>query len=153
MVLARAIRRWEAVNLLVASGGRSGLNAAIDHRPRMVVVEAPLSDMGGEAFVGALREKAMPAGTPIVVVAHEGTPTERARLIWAGATAYLARPLHQDELSRSDDGDAARRSSDDRSRATAARMGSCRSRTTTGETRFLSLVRPAVLQQKPPRVR
>jgi DNA-binding response OmpR family regulator len=100
VVFARACRRWDALKLLVANGGRSGLQAATDRNPRMVVIEAGLPDIGAEAFVRALRLQELPAGTPIVVVAHDGTATERARSLWAGATAYLTTPLRDDEIDR-----------------------------------------------------
>lgn len=100
VVLARAIRRREAVKLVVAAGGHAGLMAAVDRRPRMVVLEARLSDGEAESLVRTLRTQVMPPGAPIVVMAHDGTPTERARFIWAGATAYLSATLHEGEIDR-----------------------------------------------------
>jgi PleD family two-component response regulator len=100
MVLARAIRRREAVKLVVAGNAHAGLMAAIDRRPRMVVVEARLSDGDAEDLVRTLRKQVMPSGAPIVVMAHGGTPTERARFIWAGATTYLSGTLHEGEIDR-----------------------------------------------------
>lgn len=100
LLFARALRRRETVKLLVASGGHAGLEAALDRKPIVVVVEARMTDMNGEVFVGALRRRLRPASTPIVVVADDGTPTERARFVWAGATAYLVPPLDEDEIVR-----------------------------------------------------
>jgi DNA-binding response OmpR family regulator len=99
-LFARALGRRETVKLLVATGGHAGLEAAVDRQPVVVVVEARMSDMSGEVFVGALRRQLTSAATPIVVVADDGTPTERARFVWAGATAYLIPPLDEDEIVR-----------------------------------------------------
>jgi PleD family two-component response regulator len=100
MVLARAIRRREAVKLVVAGNAHAGLMAAIDRKPRMVVLDARLSDSDAETLVRTLRTQVMAPGAPIVVMARHGTPTERARFIWSGATAYLSGTLHEGEIDR-----------------------------------------------------
>ncbi len=100
MLFARIVRRWAAVKFLVTRGGRNGLQTAIDRRPRMVVVEARLPDIDGEMLVGALRNGVMRPGEPIVVLAHDGTPGERARFLRAGATAYIAKPSGVAEFDR-----------------------------------------------------
>jgi DNA-binding NarL/FixJ family response regulator len=100
MLFARLIRRWATGTFLVAKGGRSGLQTAIDRRPRMVVVEAHLDDTEGEMLVGALRNGVMPPDEPIVVLAHDGTPSERGRFLRVGARAYVATPSDDDEFDR-----------------------------------------------------
>ena len=47
-----------------------------------------------------LRLRVLPLETPIVVLAHDSGPRERARFIWAGASAYIVKPLDVAELDR-----------------------------------------------------
>jgi len=100
VLFLRVARRWENVKLLVAGNAEEGLALAIARRPGMVVLDAHLSDLDGEKLVMALREQALDPSTPIVVLAHDGAPGERARFIWAGASAYIAKPLNVAEIDR-----------------------------------------------------
>jgi DNA-binding response OmpR family regulator len=40
----------------------------------------------------------MPPSAPIVVLTHDGAPSERARFIWAGASACVTKPLNVVEI-------------------------------------------------------
>ena len=100
VLFTRIARRWESVKLLVVDNGEDGLDMAIKRRPRMVILDARLSDIDAEKLVAMLRERAMPPSAPIVVLAHDGAPSERARFIWAGASAYITKPLNVAEIDR-----------------------------------------------------
>ncbi len=69
--------------------GEEGLDMAINRRPRMVVLDAQLSDVDGEKSVMALRARAMPQSAPIVLLAHYSASSERARFIWAVSNERL----------------------------------------------------------------
>jgi DNA-binding response OmpR family regulator len=99
-LFTRIAKRWDGVTLIFAVEGGEGLDMAVKRRPRMVVLDARLPDMDGEKLVMALRERAMPPSAPIVVLSHDGAPSERARFIWAGASAYLTKPLNVAEIDR-----------------------------------------------------
>lgn len=96
----RIARRWEKVKLLVADSGEEGLDIALNRQPRMVVLDARLSDVDGEKVVKALRERALAPSAPIVVLGHDSAPSERARFVWAGASAYITKPLNVAEIDR-----------------------------------------------------
>ncbi len=100
VLLARIAKRWDGVRLLFADSGEEGLDMAVNRRPRLVVLDARLSDVDGEKLVMALRERAMPPSAPIVVLAPDGAPSERARFIWAGASAFVTKPLNVAEIDR-----------------------------------------------------
>jgi DNA-binding response OmpR family regulator len=55
-------------------------------------MEGHLPDCDAQGLIMALRRLAMPPPTPIAILAHEGTPRERARFLWAGASAYVSDP-------------------------------------------------------------
>ena len=66
-----------------------------------MVLDARLHEVDGAEIVKHLRQRVLPSHTPIVVLGHELTPTERARFLWAGASAYHARPLNVAEIDGS----------------------------------------------------
>jgi len=88
------------MNLVVAAGGRGGLQLAMRRRPRLVVLDADLPDIDGAEMASRLRSRVLPPDTPIVILAHDADPRERARFIWAGASAYILKPLDVPELDR-----------------------------------------------------
>lgn len=101
ILFTRLARRWATVKLLLAETGAAGLKLAIDRRPQMVILDARIPDVdGGAALVVALRRRVLPDHAPIVVVSVDGSPSARARFIWAGASAYVARPLDVAEVDR-----------------------------------------------------
>lgn len=93
IVFTRIARRWERLRLVVADGGRTGLHVAKKCRPRLVVLDSHQSDVDGAELVEYLRARVLPDETPIIVLAHDGDPRERARFVWAGASAYHCKPL------------------------------------------------------------
>jgi DNA-binding response OmpR family regulator len=62
--------------------------------PRIVVMAAHL----GETLVATLCREALPVAPPIVVLTAESTARERARFVWAGASAYLSEPSGMTEI-------------------------------------------------------
>ena len=89
-------RRWDTVRFLLVRGNGRGLQRAMVQRPQMVVVAAHL----GEALVAALRRQTTPVPPVIVVLAHQSTARERARFVWAGASAYVSVPSSMTEIDR-----------------------------------------------------
>jgi DNA-binding NarL/FixJ family response regulator len=87
-------RRWDAVRFLLVKGDGRGLQRAMDQSPRLVVVAAHL----GETLVAALRRRTTPVPPPIVVLTPRSTARERARFIWAGASAYASEPSDLTEI-------------------------------------------------------
>ncbi|HTZ09069.1 MAG TPA: response regulator [Acidimicrobiales bacterium] len=96
-LLTRVARRWRPLRLLVAGGGRDGLRLASERRLQLVMVDAQLPDMDATAVVTSL---CAGTGPPVIVLGHEPSPREHARFVWAGASAYLARPLDLAQLDR-----------------------------------------------------
>jgi two-component system, sensor histidine kinase ChiS len=85
---------------LVVEGGRSGLQVAMDHRLRLVVLDDRLPDVDGADLVTHLRQEVLKSETPIIVLANDADPRERARFLWAGASAYHSKPLNVAEIDK-----------------------------------------------------
>ena len=100
IVFSRIARRWEHLRLLVVDGARTGLTLAVQRRPDLIVVDSRLRDADGEETVARLRHELRPHDVPIVVLGDDPSPAARARFVWAGASAYVTKPLDIAEVDR-----------------------------------------------------
>ena len=94
IVFTRIARRWESLRLIVADDGRTGLHVATKRRPRLVVLDDQLPDLDAVALVTHLRRRVLSAESSVIVLAYDADPRQRARFVWAGASAYFTKPLN-----------------------------------------------------------
>jgi CheY-like chemotaxis protein len=78
--------------------GRLGLELAREHRPVLVLLDLHLPDMGGEQVLQRLREDAATASIPVIIVSADATAGQVQRLLTAGATAYVTKPIDVRQL-------------------------------------------------------
>lgn len=76
-----------------AGDGAAGLEAARALTPDLILLDLQLPGLSGEAVLTALRADVHSAQTPVVLVSADALPATRARLLAAGANAYLTKPL------------------------------------------------------------
>lgn len=76
-----------------ADHGEAGLQAARAEVPDLILLDLQLPGISGEAVLAALRADPRHARTPIVLISADALPATRARLLAAGATDYLTKPL------------------------------------------------------------
>jgi PAS domain S-box-containing protein len=81
------------LKLIAAMEGQLGLDLAREHQPDLVLLDLHLPGMPGEAVLAALREDPRTARVPVVVISADATDGQLARLIAAGADAYLSKPI------------------------------------------------------------
>lgn len=91
---AKIARRWKNVRLVVVESAWTGFQIAMDHRLRLVVMDDPLPGIDAAELVTHLRRRALSSETPIMILAHDSGPCDRARLMWAGASAIHTKPLN-----------------------------------------------------------
>ena len=95
--------------------GRLGLELAREHHPDLILLDLHLPDMGGREVLDRLRLDPETAGIPVVIISADATPGQVKRLLAAGATDYLTKPLDvsqflrvlDDNLTQGVDGDEA----------------------------------------------
>jgi DNA-binding response OmpR family regulator len=97
---AKIVRRWKNMRLVVVESARSGFQIAMDHRLRLVVMDDPLPGIDAAELVTHLRRRELPIETPIMILAQDPGPRDRARLMWAGASAIHSKPLDVAEVDR-----------------------------------------------------
>lgn len=93
---ALARRAWLAVE--TAGSGAEALALLEGPLPELVLLDLHLPGLGGEAVLRALRGAPRTHVLPVAVISADATPATQARLLAAGATAYLTKPIVLDEL-------------------------------------------------------
>jgi CheY-like chemotaxis protein len=78
--------------------GRLGLELARQHRPLLILLDLNLADMAGEEVLQTLRDDPVTSGIPVAIVSADAMPRQVQRMLAAGATAYLTKPIDVREL-------------------------------------------------------
>ena len=86
------------VRLLAAMRGAEGLEIARRDQPDMVLLDLHLPDMTGWEVLAALQADERTRSIPIAGVSADATRGTIARLLDAGACAYLSKPLNVEHL-------------------------------------------------------
>ncbi len=83
---------------LTAADGQAGLDLALLHRPRVVVVDANMPVLDGYGLCRALRATPALAGCYIVFITGDVQATIRRRAVEAGADLYMQKPIDAEKL-------------------------------------------------------
>jgi two-component system chemotaxis response regulator CheY len=85
--------------LVYASDGRQALDRLQDHADiDLVLLDINMPNMNGLEFLAELRSDAARADLPVIIISTEGREEDTARGIEAGATAYIKKPFHSEEI-------------------------------------------------------
>lgn len=76
-----------------AQNGREGLQCARERTPDLILLDLHLPDTTGDAILAELRSDASFKNTPIAIVSADALPATIERLLAAGASDYLTKPL------------------------------------------------------------
>ena len=90
------LRRRPHIELHVAMNGRDGIQAAIDKRPGLILLDNRLPDATGGEILRELAAAAATAGIPVVVLSSDSDEIID-ELLASGATESVAKPfdIHQ----------------------------------------------------------
>jgi PAS domain S-box-containing protein len=97
-LIQRILERSPNIHLLSAMQGVNGLALARQHRPDLVLLDIHLPDINGDEVLKRLQEDASTAHIPVVIVSADATEKQVERLMSAGATHYLSKPINVKEL-------------------------------------------------------
>jgi CheY-like chemotaxis protein/anti-sigma regulatory factor (Ser/Thr protein kinase) len=100
LLMERILQQRSDVELVAAAQGRLGLELAREHRPALVLLDLHLPDIGGDTVLGQLRADPSTAQIPVIMVSADATAGQAQRLLAAGATAFLTKPVDVNELMR-----------------------------------------------------
>ena len=102
-LLERIIARRPGVVLRHAPTGETGVSAAGELRPQLVLLDMHLPDFGGEEVLRRLWADPVTRPIPVIVVTADATPGLGRRLQDEGAAGYLTKPLSVNEVLRTID--------------------------------------------------
>jgi PAS domain S-box-containing protein len=97
-LIERILADRPGVQLLTAMQGRLGIELACRHRPDLVLLDLHLPDLPGQEVLHSLRTTPETEHIPVAIISADATNGQVGRLLSAGATAYLAKPLDVAEL-------------------------------------------------------
>jgi len=97
-LIERVLAQRPGMNLIPAMQGRLGLELARQHRPVLILLDLNLADVAGEDVLHMLRDDPSTAGIPVAIVSADAMPRQVQRMLAAGATAYLTKPIDVREL-------------------------------------------------------
>jgi CheY-like chemotaxis protein len=97
-LMERILTRRRGDRLLAAMQASIGLQLARDHHPDLILLDLHLPDMGGDEVLRELQVDPATSGIPVVIISADATPGQVARLVDAGARAYLTKPIDVRQL-------------------------------------------------------
>ena len=97
-LVERIVEQRGDIEVVPAMQGRLGLALAREHLPALILLDLHLPDINGDEVLRELRADPVTANIPVVVVSADATARHVDRLLAAGATAYLTKPLEVSEF-------------------------------------------------------
>lgn len=91
--MMRFLLERKGFQVIGAENGRKGIEEALRHRPEVILLDIQLPEMDGYAVAAALKEHAPLADVPIISVTSYAMVGDRERILAAGATGYIEKPI------------------------------------------------------------
>ena len=88
----------EGYRVLVARDGQEALDAIIEHRPDLVLLDVMMPRKSGFDVLQALRERDDLAAIRVLMLTAKGRDTDMAKGLALGASAYMTKPFSTREL-------------------------------------------------------
>jgi two-component system cell cycle response regulator DivK len=96
--IVRQLLGRTSYRLIEALDGESGVAAAFEERPDLILMDVQLPKMSGLDATRMLRADERTQGVPIVIITSFAMSGDRERATAAGAAGYLAKPYSPREL-------------------------------------------------------
>ena len=97
-LVQRLFERRPDINLISAMTGERGVELARSSRPEVVLLDLHLPDINGDEVLAQLRQDPVTRTTPVVMLSADAFDGQIQRLLLAGASAYLTKPLDVRQL-------------------------------------------------------
>ncbi len=94
------LESWPNSELLSAEQGKLGLEMARARRPDLILLDLHLPDVPGWEVLEQLQADERTRDIPTVIISADATPGRLHRLLAAGASDYLTKPIDVPELLR-----------------------------------------------------
>jgi two-component system cell cycle response regulator DivK len=96
-LIERLLKRRPHTELHVAMNGRDGVQAAIDQRPGLILLDNRLPDATGSEILRQLASAEATAGIPVIILTGDSGQAAADELLASGASEFLEKPfdIHQ----------------------------------------------------------
>ncbi|MBR9981528.1 MAG: response regulator [Desulfatitalea sp.] len=94
--LMRFLLEKNGFAVIGAGTGRQGIEMALRHRPKAILLDIQLPEMDGYAVARELKKHTEMTGTPIIAVTSYAMAGDREQILAAGATGYIEKPIDPD---------------------------------------------------------
>jgi len=96
LYLMNYLLRKHGLQVVSARDGQEGIDRARAARPNLILLDIQLPKMDGYEVARRLREDPGLAAVPIVAVTSYAMPGDRERVLAAGCTGYIEKPIDPD---------------------------------------------------------
>jgi CheY-like chemotaxis protein len=91
--MMRFLLEKNGFKVIGAGNGREGIEKALDHKPRAILLDIQLPEMDGYAVAEELKKHAELEDVPIIAVTSYAMVGDRERILAAGASGYIEKPI------------------------------------------------------------
>jgi two-component system, cell cycle response regulator DivK len=96
LYLMRFLLEANGLPIAAATNGPDGVRLASELRPAAILLDIQLPLMDGYAVAAQLRKERSLAAVPIIAVTSYAMVGDRERILAAGATDYIEKPINPD---------------------------------------------------------
>jgi two-component system, cell cycle response regulator DivK len=94
MKLFRDVLLASGYHLLEATTAARALELAVEHEPKLVLMDIQLPDIDGIEALGRLRANERTASIPVVALTAQAMQGDRERFLDAGFNGYISKPVN-----------------------------------------------------------
>jgi CheY-like chemotaxis protein len=91
--MMRFLLEKNGFTVIGAENGVEGIDKALHHKPRAILLDIQLPGMDGYAVAAELKKHGALAVTPIIAVTSYAMMGDREQILAAGATGYIEKPI------------------------------------------------------------
>jgi CheY-like chemotaxis protein len=92
--MMRFLLEKSGFSVIGAENGREGIEKALSHQPRAILLDIQLPEMDGYAVAAELKKHHEMRDVPIIAVTSYAMVGDRERILAAGATGYIEKPIN-----------------------------------------------------------
>lgn len=94
--MMRFLLEKNGFTVIGAETGREGIDKALRHKPSAILLDIQLPEMDGYAVAAELKKHDELDDVPIIAVTSYAMVGDRERILAAGATGYIEKPIDPD---------------------------------------------------------
>jgi two-component system, cell cycle response regulator DivK len=92
--MMRFLMEKNGFTVVGAVNGREGIEMALRLKPQAILLDIQLPEMDGYSVAAELKKHDKLAGIPIIAVTSYAMVGDRERILAAGATGYIEKPIN-----------------------------------------------------------